>query len=95
MLTGVISLLGRGTIAQSVVAKLISFAFFALHVHVQPYRARTLNIVKAVSEIHLFVVLLVCVVLQVHHHVKQSGDEFENPVGDDEEKAAESFDTEN
>eukprot|EP01046_Picozoa_sp_COSAG06_P030543 COSAG06_NODE_2908_length_6105_cov_9.949384_2_plen_1038_part_00 len=67
MLSGVISLLGRGSIAQVVAATMMSFIFFAINLKVAPYKSHSLNVIKAISEVQLFVVLLVCVVLQVHH----------------------------
>ena len=67
ILSGLISLLGRGSIAQAVVATMVSFFFFAANVRALPYKSRALNIIKIVSEVQLFVVLLVCVILQQHH----------------------------
>eukprot|EP01047_Picozoa_sp_COSAG01_P040076 COSAG01_NODE_3349_length_6224_cov_19.144653_1_plen_1296_part_00 len=64
LLSGLISILGRGTVAQAVMATMISFFFFALSVRALPFKSRALNIVKMVSEVQVFVVLLVCVVLQ-------------------------------
>jgi hypothetical protein len=45
----------------------ISFAFFALHLKVEPYKTSTLNFVKAVSEVQLFVVLQTSVILQQYN----------------------------
>jgi Ca2+/Na+ antiporter len=66
ILTGLISLFQRGSIAQTVVATMLSFFFFALTIRAQPFQTKHLNIIKVVSEIQLFVILLVCCVLQTH-----------------------------
>ena len=58
--------LGRGSIAQTALATVISFGFFALHLDLMPYKSFTLNVAKAVSEVQIFVVLLVCVILQTN-----------------------------
>jgi hypothetical protein len=67
ILSGLIGLSGRGTILQSFVAVLISFFFFALNVKQRPFKREMLNRIKIFSEVQLFVVLLVCVVLQTDH----------------------------
>jgi len=66
ILTGFISVFQRGSIAQTVVATLLSFFFFAFSLREQPFAARHLNVIKVATEIQLFVVLLCCVVLQTH-----------------------------
>jgi hypothetical protein len=66
ILTGFISVFQRGSIAQTVVATLLSFFFFALTLREQPFAARHLNIIKVTTEIQLFIILLCCVVLQTH-----------------------------
>jgi hypothetical protein len=66
ILTGLISLFQRGSIAQTVVATMLSFFFFAITIRAQPFQTKHLNIIKVVSEIQLFVILLVCCVLQTH-----------------------------
>ena len=66
ILTGFISVFQRGSIAQTVVATLLSFFFFAFTLREQPFAARHLNIIKVATEIQLFVILLCCVVLQTH-----------------------------
>ena len=66
ILSGLITLVHRGSIAQTVLATLISFFFFAFAVRAQPYRHRRLNILKVLSEFQLFGILLVCVVLQTN-----------------------------
>ena len=67
LLSGILSLVGRGSIAQAVLGTVISFAFFALHLRLLPYKSSTLNTFKAVSEIQMFAVLLLSVVLQQHN----------------------------
>ena len=64
ILSGVIGLFGRGTIAQSFAAVVISFFFFVLSVHKQPFVSNTMNFIKAVSEFQIFGILLVCTILQ-------------------------------
>ena len=67
LLTGILSLVGRGSIAQAALGTVISFAFFALHLRLLPYKSTTLNVTKAVSEIQMFAVLLLSVILQSHN----------------------------
>jgi hypothetical protein len=67
LLSGILSLVGRGSIAQAVLGTVISFAFFALHLRLLPYKSPTLNVIKAVSEVQMFAVLLLSVVLQQHN----------------------------
>ena len=64
LLSGLISVVGRGTVVQAATAAMISFFFFALSVKVEPFKSRALNGIKILSEVQLFVVLLVCVILQ-------------------------------
>ena len=64
IMTGFISIFGRGSIFQVVVATAISFFFFAIALKEQPYRNKNLNIVKVFSEIQLSAILLTLVVLQ-------------------------------
>eukprot|EP01051_Picozoa_sp_SAG22_P001338 SAG22_NODE_52_length_24288_cov_15.594568_6_plen_82_part_00 len=51
-------------VVQTVLATLISFLFFALAFREMPYSKRRLNVIKVLSELQLFVILLVCVVLR-------------------------------
>ena len=67
LLSGILSLVNRGSIAQATFGTMISFVFFALHVRLLPYRSSALNNTKAVSELQLFVVLLTSVILQAHN----------------------------
>ena len=66
ILSGLIGLVGRGSIAQSALATMISFAFCAISFREQPFNKPTLNHVKMFSEFQIFVVLLVCLIVQVH-----------------------------
>lgn len=61
LLTGLIGLVQRGSIAQTVLAALISFGFFAATLKAQPFKSERLNLVKLVSEFQLYVqCLLLC-----------------------------------
>ena len=65
-LSGLIGLVGRGTVAQCVLASMMAFGFFGLSLRCRPFAKTTLNTVKLVSEFQIFGVLLCCVVLQVN-----------------------------
>ena len=79
ILAGLIGLIGRGTVLQTVVATLISFMFFALAFREMPYSTRRLNLIKVLSEFQLFLILLLCVVLRTNmnglgaEHLQQAG----------------------
>ena len=62
--TGLIGLVGRGTVLQTLLATIISFMFCALSFREMPLRTRRLNVVKVLSELQLFVILLVCMILR-------------------------------
>ena len=47
-------------------ATLLSFMFFALSFHAQPFNTTRLNVIKICSEAQIFGILLACVVLQTH-----------------------------
>lgn len=64
ILTGIIALIGRGTVAQAVMATFVAFFFFALAVKAQPFHSEHLNQLKMFCEAQLFAVLLIIVVLQ-------------------------------
>jgi len=66
ILSGLISVFQRGSIAQTVLATLISFMFFAISFHAQPFNTARLNAIKICSEFQIFGILLACVVLQTH-----------------------------
>ena len=58
--------MGRGSIAQSALATLISFSFCALSFREQPFNKPRLNHVKIFTEVQIFGILLVCLIVQVH-----------------------------
>ena len=64
MLSGFVSFMGAGSIAQSVAATLISFFFFALTGKHMPFEATHLNMIKIFTEFQIFGILLVCIVIQ-------------------------------
>ena len=64
ILAGLIGLVGRGTVLQTLLATVISFMFFALSFREMPLRTRRLNVVKVLSELQLFSILLVCMILR-------------------------------
>jgi len=72
ILSGLISVFQRGSISQTVLATLISFMFFALSFHAQPFNTARLNAIKICSEFQIYGILLTCVVLQTH----QKGDQI-------------------
>ena len=55
MLSGLIGLVGRGTVAQSVTCMLISFYFFAISYRALPFNKPALNRIKTFSEFQIFV----------------------------------------
>jgi len=64
ILSGLLGLVGRGTILQSVCGCFISFYFFAISYGARPFKSDRLNRIKIFSELQIFAVLLICVVLQ-------------------------------
>lgn len=62
VLAGLIGLLGRGTIGQSVLAVTFAFMFFGLHYRAQPFETPMLNNMKSLAEVQVFMILLVCIV---------------------------------
>lgn len=66
VLSGLIGLVGRGSVAQCVFASFLAFFFFGLSLLCRPYAKKSLNVVKLISEFQIFGVLLCCVVLQVN-----------------------------
>eukprot|EP01051_Picozoa_sp_SAG22_P002489 SAG22_NODE_111_length_19607_cov_12.696637_16_plen_210_part_00 len=67
VLSGLIGLFGRGSVAQIVTGCLVAFFFFALHFRAQPFEVGMLNAVESFSEFIVFGVLLVCTVQQAHY----------------------------
>eukprot|EP01050_Picozoa_sp_SAG11_P011902 SAG11_NODE_1293_length_5284_cov_2.541562_2_plen_239_part_00 len=66
LLSGLIGILQRGTVAQSVLATVIAFYFFSIAYKEQPFRSSGLNKVKVFSECQLCCILLVCTTLQAN-----------------------------
>ena len=66
MLSGMIGIIGRGAVAQTVIGTLISFYFFALSYRECPFKKNALNQVKIFSEFQLFCILLVCTTIQAN-----------------------------
>ena len=64
ILTGLIGLVGRGSVAQAVAGLGISFYFFAISTRYQPFVKPTLNKIKAFSEVQIFAILGISVVIQ-------------------------------
>ena len=64
ILSGVIGFAGRGTVAQSASAMLISFYFFDISFKYEPFEKPTLNRIKAFSEFQIFAILAVCTIIQ-------------------------------
>jgi hypothetical protein len=65
-LSGLIAMFRRGSTAQTVLATVVAFAFFALTVRHQPFNVARLNQIKMFTEFQIFGILLSCVVLQTH-----------------------------
>eukprot|EP01051_Picozoa_sp_SAG22_P015768 SAG22_NODE_2114_length_2991_cov_1.459889_1_plen_219_part_10 len=65
ILSGLIGLLGRGTVGQTVAATFISFFFFAVFCRAWPFKEQMLNRVKVFSEFVVFGVLVASTVAKV------------------------------
>lgn len=52
LLVGLVLLLGRGSVAQIIVALMLSFGFFALHMRTWPYKLYPDNLFRAATEMH-------------------------------------------
>ena len=63
-LVGLVLLVGRGTAAQLNAALLLSFGFFALQVKVYPYKISQDNVFRAITECHVFLVIVSALTLQ-------------------------------
>ena len=66
VLSGVLGLVGRGTVAQVMCATVVAFFYFAMVFHQRPYKSEALNMIKIVSEVQIFGVLIICCVLQTY-----------------------------
>ena len=58
ILVGMLTLVQQGSTVQICAGVAASFLFFAAHIHTMPYRHLEDNILKATTEVHLFVILL-------------------------------------
>eukprot|EP01048_Picozoa_sp_COSAG05_P033366 COSAG05_NODE_13336_length_434_cov_0.689552_1_plen_80_part_10 len=63
-LVGLVLMVGRGSIAQLSTAIIIAFGFFAMHVKSWPYKVDADNMFRAATELHVFIVILVALVLK-------------------------------
>jgi hypothetical protein len=63
-LIGLLVLVDRGSVAQICVAIIISFFFFSLHVKTWPYKGVEDNYLKASTEVALFIIVLMAIVLR-------------------------------
>lgn len=57
-LVGLVLMVGRGSVAQLSCAITLSFGFFALQMYTWPYKIVQDNILRATTEIHVFIVRL-------------------------------------
>jgi hypothetical protein len=64
IMSGLLGLVGRGSIGQAVLAVVISFIFFAIAFKFQPFTSQRLNFLKICSEAQLFCILVLCLVVQ-------------------------------
>jgi hypothetical protein len=63
-MSGLLGLVGRGSIGQAVLAVVLAFVFFAIAFKHQPFTNERLNFLKICSEAQLFGVLVLCLVIQ-------------------------------
>ena len=63
-LVGLVLFAGRGSIAQLAAAICLSFFFFALQMKVWPYKAAADNVLRALTELHVFIVITTALVLK-------------------------------
>ena len=75
LLGGLLLLLHRGSIAQVFCGSCVSFGFFALHVHMKPYRKQPTNIFKACIEAQIFLTILITILLRFEDKYIQTADE--------------------
>jgi hypothetical protein len=64
IMSGLLGLVGRGSIGQVVLAVVLAFIFFAIALKHQPFTSGRLNFLKICSEAQLFGVLVLCLVIQ-------------------------------
>jgi hypothetical protein len=60
IMSGLLELVGRGSIGQAVLAVVLAFIFFAMAFKFQPFESERLNFFKICSEAQLFGVLVPC-----------------------------------
>ena len=60
IMSGLLGLVGRGSIGQAVLAVVLAFVFFAVAFKFQPFESGRLNFFKICSEAQLFGVLVPC-----------------------------------
>ena len=63
-LVGLVLLAGRGSTAQIAAALTLSFIFFAVHMKTWPYKIEADNVFRAATEIHIFIVICIAVILK-------------------------------
>ena len=64
LLVGLVLLVGRGSVSQSVVALMLSFMFFALQMETKPFKVSQDNLFRAATEIHVFWVIVIALALR-------------------------------
>ena len=63
-LVGLVLLVGRGTVAQLTIAIVLSFGFFALQMRTWPYKLYQDNLLRASTEMHVFIVITTALVFK-------------------------------
>lgn len=63
-LVGLVLLAGRGSTAQIAAALTLSFIFFAVHMKTWPYKIEADNVFRAATEIHIFIVICIFMILK-------------------------------
>jgi hypothetical protein len=63
-LVGLVLIVGRGTIAQLAAAIMLSFGFFALQMKTWPYKLEADNLLRAATEMHVFIVITTALILK-------------------------------
>ena len=63
-LVGLVLIVGRGTIAQLAAAIILSFGFFALQMKTWPYKLEADNLLRAATEMHVFIVITTALILK-------------------------------
>lgn len=63
-LVGMVLVVGRGSVAQLSAAIMLSFGFFALQMYTWPYKIEQDNLLRAATELHVFIVICTALVLK-------------------------------